>query len=738
MTSHPTQLEESSDELTTNVNVVLKKFWGFETLRPMQMEAIRAGLGRRDSLVVLPTGGGKSLCYQVPPLVANRTDVVVSPLISLMKDQVDGLREIGYPAAALHSGLPESERREVEREISQGKYKLIFVAPERLMNDWFLSLLARANVSSFAIDEAHCISQWGHDFRPEYRQLASLRNRFPNACLHAFTATATPRVRQDIAEQLKLNDPAVLVGSFDRPNLVYRVLPRMDLDQQVLQVVKRHRGEAAIVYCLSRKDTEHMAEVLRSQKVKAAHYHAGLTPEQRQKTQEAFANEALDVVVATVAFGMGIDRSNVRCVIHAGLPKSVEGYQQETGRAGRDGLASECVMFYSHADTIRLERLIEMSAENAPDPQAIIDAQRALLEDMQKIAASHVCRHKALSEYFGQAYHNPNCGACDVCLDEVEDLKEGTVTAQKILSAVARTGQRFGVGHVADVLQGANTEMVRSFGHSTLSVYGLMRDVPKKHVQSLCYQLLDQGLLERTGGDRPIMRLTADGLDVMRGKKQVRLVQPKQGPVAKTRAETESWDGIDMGLVTHLRAMRKSLADARGMPAFMIFDDKSLRDLASKRPSSLATLKRVTGFGDKRVGDIGQAVIEAVAEYCAENDLSMDAELESESESPAPTQPKLNSAKSAAFELFDAGESLDSAASKLNRAASTVRGYLLEYIQIRKPAAIDTWVPPDVYDKIMKAAGDTPQLRPIFDALAGTVSFDQISIVIAHMRASAE
>ena len=740
MTANSEQLDDSPDALTSSINAVLKQFWGFDSLRPMQMEAIRAGLARRDSLVVLPTGGGKSLCYQVPPLVANRLDVVVSPLISLMKDQVDGLQEIGYPAAALHSGLPDAERREIERDISLGKYKLIFVAPERLMNDWFLSLLTRANVSSFAIDEAHCISEWGHDFRPEYRQLATLRNRFPNACLHAFTATATPRVRRDIVEQLQLNDPSILVGIFDRPNLVYRVLPRMDLDQQVLQAVRRHRGEAAIVYCLSRKDTEHMAEVLRSNQVKASHYHAGLTPDQRQKTQEAFANEELDVVVATVAFGMGIDRSNVRCVIHAGMPKSVEGYQQETGRAGRDGLAAECVMIYSHADTIRLERLIEMSAENSPDPQAVLAAGKVLLEDIQKIASAHVCRHKALSEYFGQKYTNPNCGACDVCLDEVEGLEDSTVTAQKILSAVARTGQRFGVGHVVDVLIGANTEMVRSFEHTSLSVYGLLREVPKKNVQSLCYQLLDQGLLERVGGDRPILRLTPDGVEVMKGKRQVRLVQPKQGPVARTRAETESWDGIDMGLVGHLRAVRKSISTTRGLPAFVIFDDKSLRDLASKKPGSVAALRKVTGFGEKRTADIGQSIVDAIVEYCAENDLTLGEEAKQPlsnfvEESMTPIV-RMTAVKQTAFEQFDAGEPLAEVAASLSRAVSTTRGYLIEYIHQRKPVSVEAWVSSEKYAKIVAAAGETPQMKPIFDSLAGAVTYDDISIVIAHLRAT--
>ena len=323
---------------------------------------MRAGLDGRDSLVVMPTGGGKSLCYQVPAELAQRTDIVVSPLISLMKDQVDGLRECGYPAAALYSGMPLHAVQETEEQVAAGRYRLVFVAPERLLTPRFLQLIAPLKVRAFAIDEAHCISHWGHDFRPEYRQLAELKTRFPQASIHAYTATATERVRADIIEQLRLSKPVVLVGTFDRPNLVYRIIPRIDARAQVLEVLRRHPGQAAIVYCLSRNDTESMAEALKATGLRAACYHAGMEADARRQTQDAFSSETLDVVVATVAFGMGIDRSDVRCVIHAAMPKSIEHYQQETGRAGRDGLEAECVLLYSAADVLRWESLIEKSA----------------------------------------------------------------------------------------------------------------------------------------------------------------------------------------------------------------------------------------------------------------------------------------------------------------------------------------------------------------------------------------
>ncbi len=348
---------------------VVERYWGYDTLRPLQAEAIAAALAHRDSLVVMPTGGGKSLCYQVPPALDGSTDVVVSPLISLMKDQVDGLRTCGYPAACVHSGMTGDERREVERAAAEGKFRLLFVAPERVMTAWFMELLKRLNVRRIAIDEAHCISHWGHDFRPDYRQLASLRKRFAGASFHAFTATATPRVQGDIVNQLGLHEPAILIGRFDRPNLIYRIVPLVDRDAQAIEVVRRHANEAVIVYCISRKDTEATAAILQSQGIRAAAYHAGLSPDERHRTQEAFAEERLDVVVATVAFGMGIDRSNVRCVLHASMPKSIEHYQQETGRAGRDGLEAECVLLYSAADAMRRESLVEKSAEERPNPR---------------------------------------------------------------------------------------------------------------------------------------------------------------------------------------------------------------------------------------------------------------------------------------------------------------------------------------------------------------------------------
>ena len=599
----------------------VRQYWGFDTLRPLQAEAIRAGLEQRDSLVVLPTGGGKSLCYQVPAAMTGKTDVVVSPLIALMKDQVDALRQCGYPAAALHSGLAVSERRQNEQEIAAGKCRLVFVAPERLLMNHMLRLLQRLPVRAFAIDEAHCISHWGHDFRPEYRRLAALKEHFPSASVHAYTATATPRVREDIVAQLQLRDPHILVGTFDRPNLVYRILPRTDAHAQTLDIIRRHAGQAAIVYCLSRRNAEDMADYLRCHTIRAAAYHAGMDAELRRKTQDAFAQEKLDVVAATVAFGMGIDRSDVRCVVHATMPKSVEHYQQETGRAGRDGLEAECVLLYSAADAMRWEGLIDKSAAEAERSEEVAAAMKHLLKQMRQLCARQQCRHRMLTEYFGQSYPKANCGACDMCLDETDDIPDATVTAQKILSCVARVQERFGAQHVIDVLRGADSERVRQCRHDTLSTYGLMKDMDKKTLTNFVFQLVDQGLLVRSDGEYPLLQLNAASWEVMHGKRRVRLIQPKAGGVKRTRTEKVEWEGVDRGLFESLRALRREIAADRGVPAFVIFGDATLRELARTRPASLDAFSGVRGVGQRKVTDLGERFVQHIVKYCNERGL---------------------------------------------------------------------------------------------------------------------
>jgi ATP-dependent DNA helicase RecQ len=606
-------MAQSNARALDQIVATVRRYWGYETLRPLQAEAIRAGLDRRDSLVVMPTGGGKSLCYQAAPAVAGRTDIVISPLIALMKDQVDALRACGYPAIALHSGMEFDEMREAEREIARGRHHLIFVAPERMLTPRFLELAARLGVSTFAIDEAHCISHWGHDFRPEYRQLSELKRHFTGASIHAYTATATERVRRDIVEQLGLENPAVLVGTFDRPNLLYRVAPKHDVEEQVAAVLRRHRGEASIVYCIARKDTERMAAHLARHGFRVAHYHAGMEPDERRRAQDRFAAEEIDVVVATVAFGMGIDRSDIRCVVHASMPKSIEAYQQETGRAGRDGLPAECVLFYSAADVLRWRRLVEKSAEEAEIPKEVAENGRNLLEEMRRFATVLRCRHATLSGYFGEPYPKDNCGACDYCLGELEGIADATVMAQKVLSCVARVEQRFGVEHVVDVLTGVESERVRKWGHDKLSTHALLRDMPRASVTNLIYQLLDEGVLERTDGDRPVLKLNAASWEVMRGRRSVRLLEAKKPKAARTAMEEKSWSEVDEELFERLRALRRRIAAERGVPAYVIMHDSTMRELARIRPSTLDDLKTVRGLGDRKVADFGLRIVDVIA-----------------------------------------------------------------------------------------------------------------------------
>ena len=599
------------------VGNLLSKWWGFDALRPLQSDAIAAALAGRDSLVVMPTGGGKSLCYQLPPLVGNTTDVVISPLVALMKDQVDALDAIGYPAAALYAGMTDGERLSIRNRLLAGELRLLFASPERLVNTGLIDVLARVGVKRFAVDEAHCISQWGHDFRPEYRQLAMLRERFPAASLHAYTATATPRVRDDIAAQLALRDPVRLVGIFDRPNLIYRVVPRADRTVQVMQVLGRHRGEASIVYCLSRKETETLAARLAAEGFLARPYHAKLTSEARHSTQEAFANETIDTVVATVAFGMGIDRSDVRLVLHTSLPKSIEAYQQETGRAGRDGLAAECVLLYSSADVFSWESLVRKTVEQSDlDPEeaeGFIASQLEHLHAMRRYARASRCRHRGLSEYFGQTYSEPSCGACDVCLGETENLPDATVVAQKILSCVYRVEQRFGVRHVCEVLRGAKTDGVVRHGHDQLSTYGLLANLDQRSCENLVHQLLDQGLLTRSEGDRPVIQLTEAAWGVLKGGDEVVLTAPRAGRAKTTQVDEDDWDGVDRDLFEQLRRWRRRVSQERGKPAWTILDDKALRSIAREKPLSPAALLRCRGIGEKRLAEFGQDILDLVS-----------------------------------------------------------------------------------------------------------------------------
>ena len=603
--------------MTPALHDVLARYWGYSDFRPLQPEAIDAVLSGRDSVVVLPTGGGKSLCFQAPALVRDGLAVVVSPLISLMKDQVDTLVGNGVPAACYNSALASDEKASVLNGIREGRYRLLYVSPERLVgegNEWFVSLLADSRVSFLAIDEAHCISQWGHDFRPEYRQLARLRTVLPGISLHAFTATATARVRRDIAEQLGLRNPVELVGSFDRPNLTYRVLARSGLKQQLSDILGRHRREAGIVYCTSRREVDGLAAWLTSEGVRAFPYHAGLDDAQRHRNQDAFLNEQVDVIVATVAFGMGIDRSDVRFVVHAGAPRSLEHYQQESGRAGRDGLDAECVLIYSGGDFLKWRVMLENAGE-------LTEASRATLRDIERYATGVRCRHRHLVEYFGEPYGKDRCLACDVCLGELEAAPEPIVTARKILSCVARVEQRFGAGHIVNVLRGQAVEAVTSRGHQALSTFGLMRNASVAELRGYIEQLTSLGFLRQTEDGYPVLRLTAQGLGLLKDAANsprltlARQKRPDPRAGGRTRADGASWEGVDRELFETLRGIRLQIARERGVPPYVIFHDTTLRDMARTRPASIADLRHVYGVGERKAAELGARFLAAIAAH---------------------------------------------------------------------------------------------------------------------------
>ena len=623
------------EERDRNVSEALATYWGFTQLRPLQADAINANLAGRDSLLVMPTGGGKSLTYQLPALVKSSLDVVISPLVALMKDQVDALSTAGIPAVAYQGGLTAGERRTIREDLRSGRYRLLFLSPEMLLGSSMTGFLKEIGVRAVAIDEAHCISQWGHDFRPEYRQLSGLRSLLPGTSIHACTATATPRVRQDILDQLQLRNPEVLVGSFDRPNLTYRIRSRENRRKQILEEVRRHQGEAVIIYALSRRDTEEIAEALRAEGILAAFYHAGIARSDRDEVQEAFTREHIDVVVATVAFGMGIDRSNVRSVIHASMPRSIEHFQQETGRAGRDGDPAECVLLHSYSDVERWRSLGERSFNEAmgetDDPQALraaFESQQRLLSDMNALATNATCRHRALVEYFGQTYEQENCGACDVCLGEVDLVVDSTTVGRKILSCVARVEERFGVQHVADVLCGSDTEMIRRCRHEELSTHGLLKDFGRSAVSNLIHQLIEQGWLSRTPGDRPVVQLNDRSPELLRGEVEIALLQPR---AKKTRrqsvVEEASWEDVDRELFESLRALRRMIAEEIGKPPYVVFPDTTLRALARHRPADLDTIGHIRGVGEKKRRNYGPRFIAALDEWEREHGGGRDLEL---------------------------------------------------------------------------------------------------------------
>jgi ATP-dependent DNA helicase RecQ len=594
----------------------LKRSFGFRSFRPLQREIIDAAMAGRDVFALLPTGGGKSLCFQLPALLRPGLTVVISPLIALMKDQVDALQAGGIAATFLNSSLTPAESRRRLRGLYQHEYRLLYVAPERLMLDGVLNDLPRWNVTRIAVDEAHCISEWGHDFRPEYRQLAQLRGKFPEIPLMALTATATGRVREDIVKSLCLRDPACFVASFNRPNLTYRVIAKAKAAAQAVAFVRARPRESGIIYCQSRKSAESLAGKLNERNIAARPYHAGLTARQRTENQDLFLRDEIRVICATIAFGMGINKPNVRFVVHYDLPKNIEGYYQETGRAGRDGLPAECLLLFSPGDVIKQQRFIE---EKSPDEQRIARGQ---LQQIVHYADSAGCRRGELLRYFGETYDAPNCGGCDNCLNP-RDTFDGTVSAQKFLSCVYRIRQQsgFGVGlnHIVDVLAGADSDKIRRCGHERLSTFGIGREYSRPQWQAIGRELARLGYVRQTSDKFSVLELTEEGGSVLRERKKIVLTMPMIAPALAGKAPRAGEIGCDEELFERLRQLRKKLADERNVPAYIVFSDVALRQMSRYYPVTEEQLERINGVGEKKLQEFGAAFLAEIGAHLQSN-----------------------------------------------------------------------------------------------------------------------
>ena len=586
----------------------LKEVFGYTAFRPLQEDIIRDSLAGKDVFALLPTGGGKSLCFQLPALVRPGLTVVISPLIALMKDQVDSLKASGVAATFLNSSLSDAERGERWRGLNRGEFKLLYLAPERLMLGSMIDDLNRWGVACVAVDEAHCISEWGHDFRPEYRQIRELRSKIGGVPFMALTATATGRVREDIVAQLRLEVPAVYVASFNRPNLTYRVAPKSAGYQQVLEFIRERKKDCGIIYCASRAGTESLANKLTEDNIRAVPYHAGLSKEDRSKHQEQFLRDEARVVCATIAFGMGINKPNVRYVIHYDLPKNIEGYYQETGRAGRDGLPSDCLLLFSPGDVVKQQRFID--EKPSPEEQAVARQQ---LQTMVHYAECAECRRVMLLDYFGEEFPEDNCGACDNCLAPRQSF-DGTIAAQKLLSCIFRIRQKSGFGcglnHVIAVLTGGETERVRQSGHHELSTYGIGKEHTRNEWGAIGRELMRLGLVAQSAGQFPTLEITHEGVAALKDRRKITLTRPMAA--AKSRSDKAGEITCDELLFEKLRRLRKELADAAGVPPYIVFGDTSLRLMARQYPQTEDDFRRISGVGETKLKAYGAQFIAEV------------------------------------------------------------------------------------------------------------------------------
>lgn len=714
---------------------ILQTVFGYNEFRHNQQEIIEHLLHAQDAVVLMPTGGGKSLCYQVPALCIDGVTIVVSPLIALMKDQVDALTLNGVKAAFLNSTQHPSEREQILQQLRNNELKLLYVAPERLVGaeiNFLQFLKTEAKPALFAIDEAHCISQWGHDFRPEYRVLSELKTQFPEIPVIALTATADALTKKDIIEQLHLKQYRVFENSFNRPNISYYVKPKRNYYDELTDYLEEHKEDSGIIYCLSRNATEKLAEDLQEDGFNAAAYHAGLDKNTRDERQDLFLKDDIRIIVATIAFGMGINKSNVRFVIHADLPKNIEGYYQETGRAGRDGLPSDALLFYGAGDVIKLKNFAQVE-DNPAQTKILLDK----LDKMVAFCETRQCRRKYLLNYFGEQAPD-YCGTCDTCIHQPE-LSDQTIVAQKIMSAVARVNEKFGLGYIVDLLRGSASEKIRA-EHKQLSVYGIGKDKPKEEWIHYTKELLAGGYLQMSEGQYPLLRLTEKSKAVLFRGEKVYLHAPVQLTATVKEPVIYQQHPYEKDLFEQLKKLRNKMAHEENVPAYLILSDSSLIDLATYLPLSAADLSKISGFGVYKIERYGQAFLEMVQDYCNEQGIDTRIELKQPKRErrTAASRERDTDTKRISFDLFTSGKSISDIAQQRELSTNTIESHLAYYIS-KAQLSIETLVPADKRELIHAAVQryGKSSLRQLKENLPEEISYGDIKLTIAAYETEA-
>ena len=706
---------------------ILNKQFGFNEFRFHQDQIIESVLAKKDTAVLMPTGGGKSLCYQIPALLFDGLTIVISPLIALMKDQVDGLRLNGVAASFLNSTLSVNEQAEVMSDIRNQQIKILYIAPEKIFinEQQFLNFLKPLNISLFAIDEAHCISHWGHDFRPEYLQLAVLKKHFPDVPIIALTATADELTRKDILEKLKLQSPKIFISSFNRENIHYYVESKQNWFPYLVDYLKKHKEDSGIIYRLTRASTESLAVDLSELGFSAKPYHAGLEKQTRDLHQELFIKDKVKIIVATIAFGLGIDKSNVRFVFHVDLPKNIESYYQETGRAGRDGIKSDAILFYSRGDLVKLKKFCEI--ENNPAQSKIMLEK---LNKMARFCETQTCRRKFMMNYFGEEYPN-YCGSCDVCLSKYEKF-DGTIVAQKALSAVARLDQMYGVNFVVDFLRGSKSEKILPW-QTKLKTYGVGSDKSKDEWRQYLNDFIVMGYLLQEEGQYPILKLTEKSRAVLKGEETVILVK------TVTRKEAEHKEQpYEIELFSHLKNLRNHLAEEARVPAYIIFSDTTLLELATYLPQDFSELAKISGFGEIKLQRYGKVFLDEVVDYCRKSDLPSRVMNKFPKRLRKPRSPRASErtdTKLESFELFRSGKSVTEIAAIRNLTTSTIENHLAHYIETGE-IGINELVTPEKIGQIEKAIQLHGDLLPglLKNELGENISYGEIRAVINYLK----